>query len=105
MLDTLASEKENLFIKTNAENTCNNVFKHKNKINSAALTLPGYPLKYVSEYFYLSIVLMDNLACTSGVEPSENVFFFLQHNSVHVKFSQVETNVLYIFLNACHVIL
>ena len=75
MLDTLASELENLCLKINVEKSCDIVFKLKSRKISTNLSLQGQPLKQVSECVYLGVVLMDNLACTSDMERSKRTFF------------------------------
>ena len=71
MLDTFAPRLENLSLKRNVENSCNNVFKHKSRSISNNFLLQGHPLKQLSEFAYLGVVLIDNLACTSDMEQSK----------------------------------
>ena len=68
MLDTLSLKLEKLSLKINVETSCNIVFKHKSRRISTKMSLQGQPMKQVSECVYLSIVLMNNLACTSDME-------------------------------------
>ena len=68
MLDTLALSYSFCLIKSTIKKSRSNVFKYKKLRVSTALILQGYPLNQVSECFYLGILLMDNLACTSDVE-------------------------------------
>ena len=97
MLDKLASMLENLSPEINVEMSCNIVFKHRSKSISTVMMLQAHPLKQVSEFVYLGVVLMDNLVCTSDLERSKHIFF-KQHNSIYKKNTFTVTNVLlYIF--------
>ena len=70
MVDTFALKLENLSLKINVEKSCNIVFKNKSKRIWTSFTFQGQPLEQVSECAYLGVVLMDNLARTTGMERS-----------------------------------
>ena len=54
-------------------------------------------MKRISEFVYVGVVLMDNLACNSVMERSKRTFLN-EHNSIYQKFSNVDTNIrLYLF--------
>ena len=76
-----------------SQNQCIIVFEYKYKRISTTLTLQGQPLKHVSEFFCLGVVLIDSLASNSNLERSKRIFF-KQHNSNYQKSSYVHTKVM-----------